>query len=142
MKSAPLAYHLRSKHRWSSQDLIALVAKFIRVGTWRSVKDLQRVTGLTNSQVRRGVRLYRSTSDNTKWPLVSSREGYKFTEDEDEVYAFERLRARTARTFMQLTWTGAMEPWLIRMGFPPRQIALVHRQWTRLMEDIEALMPV
>jgi hypothetical protein len=73
-------------------------------------------------------------------PLVSDRNGIRFTMDEDAVRRFRNTAARTALTRIRRAFRGALLPYLEIAGTSDLQLRLLIRQFNRALEDIGDLV--
>jgi hypothetical protein len=73
-------------------------------------------------------------------PLVStSKDGYHWTYDPQQVGAFQRWRALNAQTTIMRLWRGVVKPYAEERGVPG-QVEFQTRQFERILEDIGALI--
>jgi len=103
---------------------------------WRGKAELAALTGLTAAQVAAAVAYLRDTYPDL--PLVSGRDGYRWSTDADDVVAFRQWRARTAHTTMRRLWTGVMKPYLDELG-DAKVTNPITKQFERLLEDMGEL---
>lgn len=103
---------------------------------WITGNDLMALTGLTYMQVVYGVAYLRDNFPD--FPLVSSKQGYRFSVDAREVRAFAAWRAKTALTIMRHAYRGVVAPYLQTVG--AREKINVTKQFERALEDLGDLV--
>jgi hypothetical protein len=99
---------------------------------------LATVTGLSPSQVGQGIAWIRENIPDM--PLISDRNGYRFTTDDDAVRRFRNTGARAALTMIRRRYRGALLPWLSTSGANTQQVHRLTRQFDRVMEDMADLI--
>jgi hypothetical protein len=73
-------------------------------------------------------------------PLVSDRNGIRFTLDPDAVDRYRRARLSQAETLIRRTVRGVIEPFKRAVGASDAEVRVVERSVQRLMEDIRELI--
>lgn len=105
-----------------------------------NTKQLVMATGLTRSQVRRGlVYLRRVLAAQHKTPLIWTRmDGYRLGPDEPDLIAYERAQFRTELTRISRFITATIAP---HLDTAPADswILLVHQQITGVKASLEML---
>jgi hypothetical protein len=100
--------------------------------------ELIYLSGLAPGQVDRAVAAIRERYPDL--PLVSDRNGIRFTMDEEAVRKFRVSRARIAQTSIRRSYRGAFLPYLQHAGIPDREISWMTRQINRLLEDMDDMI--
>lgn len=123
-------------YHWS--QLIFMHIPTVNDGDPISGADLAAATGLSTRQIRHAVAYLR---DNfPEFPLVSSPKGYRFSLDNIDVQQYRRARVRTAHTTIKRMYAGVVRPYL-QQTVPPDIAEMVTRQFSRVLEDVSALIP-
>lgn len=101
-----------------------------------SREEMASLTGLTVNQVGAAIAYIRD--NNPGLSLITTSDGYLYTKDPDLLQYYQHTRAKTARTIIRRTWTGAIEPWLKNLD--PNVAKIVAMQYKYLMEEIELVI--
>lgn len=103
----------------------------------RSLDDICWLAALNRYEVNQAVAAIRERYPDL--PLVSDRNGIRFTLDEAAVRRFRQAGAKQALTLIRRRFRGAVLPYLQHAG-DQAEVRRVERQLTRLMEDMEELI--
>jgi hypothetical protein len=100
--------------------------------------ELIELTGLARHQVTKAVAAIRERHPDL--PLVSDRNGIRFTMDADAVRRFRNTAARTALTRIRRGYRGVLLPYLDQSGASEAEVRRIKRQFDRVLEDVEDLV--